>query len=392
MDIDLEGKIRSRIEAVLINDARNYDEMRTVATEEDPLENDPFAEERNLYQRIISSYRSAVSEVNGLLEENVGFLSGFYRIIETIKDKENFQEICSQIVECVLQDLGAEYCSLVFHPKEGPEGEPHCLEGIREQRKFVCSHSHSTLLNSKEFDEVVARLMNGAADCDNIGDVYREPRFDRIDFPSVIRSLVCLPIRVRQACVGSLILGHSLPHFFTDNHTRVLKILASTIAHLWLLTSQRAVCVPAQPSSHPQPCGEESEETLSIVLLNFESDGPARRLLTDRETIRSIRSPLARTLDGKESILLYDDAELLVLLPGTTAEMLATRTARLREAFEDWKAAQGERAQFIRLNLGFSTCEGGEDLARTLKMASLMMRADPDEYDFNQAEPDLQPH
>jgi hypothetical protein len=385
MEMDLEGKIRSRIEAVLLNDARNYAEVKMAAAEGDSLEHDPYAEERNLYQRIVSSYRSAVSEVNSLLEENIGCLSGFYQIVENIKEKENFSEICSQIIDCVLQDLGAEYCSLVFRTQDGEEGQLCHFEGIREQRKFICNHMHATLLGSQEFDRIVANLVARTTDILNIGDVYREARFNSVDFPSVVRSMVFLPIRVRQTPVGALILCNSMPRFFTQNHTRVLQILASIIAHLWLLTAGRNadatfLQLPPAPSSRLV----EDKEAVSIVLLNFENQGADRRLLADRETIRNIRSFLAGTLNGKESILLYEDTELLVLLPGITSEHLFKRLQLLHRAFDEWKISKGGRAKDISMNLGYSTCEGDDDLARTIEVASLMMRAQPDENESHQ--------
>ncbi|RPH74148.1 MAG: GAF domain-containing protein, partial [Candidatus Rokuibacteriota bacterium] len=206
MELDFEGKIRSRIEAILINDARNFAEMKTMASAEEPLESDPFAEERNLYQRIINNYRNAVSEVNTLLEENVAFLSALSRIADSIKDKRNFHEICSKIVDCVLQDLGAEFCSLVFRP-DANGGDPLYFEGVREQQKFLFSHSHASLLSSPEFAQAVNRLTADGGDCLNIGDVYREPEFNTIDFPSVVRSMMCLRINVHQKDLGALILS-----------------------------------------------------------------------------------------------------------------------------------------------------------------------------------------
>ena len=224
--MDIENRIRARIEAILTNDARNYAEITKTAAMDEPLEADSFAEERNLYQRIINSYRSAVSEVNKLLEENVGFLSGFYRIVENIKEKDDFEEICSQIVDCILQDLGAEYCSLLFHESNGPL----CLEGVREDRKFLRIHSKSSMLG-EEFEREMTIMVRESSECLNVADVYGEPRFNAVDFPSVARSVLCLPITLRQAPVGFLILSHSLPNFFHDNHIRVLKILGSMVAH-----------------------------------------------------------------------------------------------------------------------------------------------------------------
>jgi uncharacterized protein YigA (DUF484 family) len=383
MDMDIEGKVRSRIEAILVNDARNDAEIRMMATEDEPLENDPFAEERNVYQRMISSYRNALREVNGALEENTGFLSGLYRIIETIKEKDNFLEICSQIVDCVLKDLGAEYCGLVLRARSGQAEEPLYLEGIREQHRFLFSHGQAALLGSQEFAQVVERLANEAADYVNIGDVYREPHFNAVDFPSVVRSLVCLPISEHQRTVGTLILGHSMPRFFRQSHARVLRILASMIAHVHVLTASRGTrgAVPLAPP--PRAVGADTAEALSVVLLGLETDSCPPKSVTDKDLIGSFQHLISRTLEDNDSILPYEESRLLVILPGTTAEHLPMRTAKLRDAFEHWRASRGEEERHLRLNLGCSTCESGEALICTLEAASLMMLGDQDGSDPN---------
>ncbi len=173
--MEIEDRIRTRIEAILVNDARNFSEIKKMATDDEPLEaEDILADERNLYHRIINSYRSAVGEVNKLLEESIGSLSAFYRIVESIKEREDFQEICSQIVNCVLKDFGADYCSLLF-----PEDKDTlCLEGICEDRQFLRIHTKASLLGSKDFERELMRLAAENADCLIIEDVYKEPRFN----------------------------------------------------------------------------------------------------------------------------------------------------------------------------------------------------------------------
>jgi hypothetical protein len=377
METDIEGKIRSRIEAILINDARSYSELRMMASSEEPFDLDPFAEERNLYQRIINNYRGAVNEVNALLEENVGFLSGLCRIAETIKEKKDFQEICPHIIDCVLQELGAEFCSLIFpSPEGGPENSLY-FEGVRENHKFMCSHSHATLLANPEFAGIIRHLAQESGDVLSIADVYREPRFNSIDFPSVVRSLVCLPIRAGQQPVGMLVLSHSLPNYFTQNHTRVLRILAALIAHLRILTGDSpALAIPLPSPSDP---AAEVSNGLSIIVITADTERYGRRMPVETETVQSIRLALAQALRGKESILPYENAGYVVFMPDTGPEMLLERTARLREALECWRAAQGVRAQSLHLNFGFAGCEDGEELTRSLEIAAHMMSIDPDD-------------
>jgi hypothetical protein len=387
MDADFEGKIRSRIEAILINDARNYAELKAMASEEEPLELDAFAEERNLYQRIINNYRNAIGEVNNLLEENVSLISGLCRIVEDIKEKQDFQEICSQIVNCVLQDVCAEFCSLVFRPQDEWSGNPLFIEGVREEQKLLFSHSYPTLLGSQEFAQVVERLMDEGEECVNVADVYREPNFHKVDFPSVVRSLVCIPIYVHHKPLGALVLSHSLPRFFTQNHARVLKLLASMVAHLWLMTEPRETHTDLEPRPQPTFANDDSD-ILSIVLINFEREGSLRSPAADRELIRSLWHPRTWKLEGKESLLPHEQSGLLILLPGITEDRLFDRVARLRVSFEDWKARQGDKARGIQLSLGYANCGNGEELSGTLEVAAEMLSAGRNDLDPTPAEPD----
>jgi uncharacterized protein YigA (DUF484 family) len=377
--MNIEDRIRSRIEAILINDARNYAELRGMAEGDEPFGEDSFEEERNLYQRIINNYRSAISEVNQLLEENVSFLSGFYRLLENIKEKRDFQEICVQVVDCILQDFGAEYCSLMFLEPLDTEGDPFCLEGMREEHKFLRIHTHAALLGSTEFEQVIARLVAESSECLNIPDVYREPRFNAVDFPSVVRSLACLPISLGQRPVGVLTLSNSLPHYFKDSHIRTLKILTSIVAHMRLLAPDlpQAATWPMREASLPT---SDHPDTLSIILLDFErTDVFGRATPLDKDKIRVIRKWLVRYLGPREAILFNGEHELIIFLPGTTAENLPARVISLREAFENWRAEQAEKPKTVQLSIGFSTCEEGEDLAKALEVATAVMHPELDD-------------
>jgi hypothetical protein len=382
--MEIEDKIRTQIEAILVNDARNYSEIKKMAEDDEPLDASLPTEERNLYHRIINSYRNAVSEVNKLLEENIGSLSGFYRIVESIKEKDDFQEICSQIVDCILQDFGADYCSLLF-----PESDDRlCLEGIREDRKFLRIHSKTSLLGSREFELQLTRMAEESGECLNIEDVYKEPSFNTVDFPGVVRSVLCLPMFLHGAAAGCLILSHSLPSFFHENHIRVLKILGSFIVHLRML--HKGGSLAPRPIAQTASAQESSEEpdAYSVVLMEFDTqDNYGRRIPLQKEAVREIRPQLQRSLETRECALFYGERDLLILMPGVTAEHLPARIRGLRETFRGWQMEHADDRSNIRMNLGFSVCEGEEDLARTLEVASLVMHPDADEELQASAEP-----
>lgn len=377
--MDIEEGIRSRIEAILTNDAKNRAEVLSVASDE-PQPTDPFEEERNLYQRILQTYRNAVSEVNHILEENVGFLSGYYRMVESIKDKDDFEEICAHIIECILEDFGAEYSSLFFPPPAEHEGEFFCVEGVREGQSFVRMHAGEKLLGIAEFGRIVAGLSEESAGFLNIEDVYKDSRFNTIDFPSVVRALVCLPIVAGGRPRGFLLMSHSRPRFFNDNHIRVLRIVASSVAHIRLLASRGAQV--AETAFNPQRAAAGGEETpeFSVVLLSFERFGrPGRSMPLDKNLLRQLRECLIKVLEPRESLLFYGEGDLIAILPGMGADSLTQRVRSLRGAFRSWKATHGEVLPGVSLSLGFACCGEGDDLARALEMALQVMHPETDE-------------
>lgn len=375
--MEIEEKIRARIEAILVNDARNISEMKSMASADEPFDPNILADEHNLYHRIINSYRSAVNEVNKLLEENIGSLSSFYQIVESIKEKQDFQEICSRIVDCILQNYKVDYCSLLF-----PESDDTLfLEGICEDRKFLRIHSQTSLLKSKEFELELTRLAAENADCLMIEDIYKDTRFCAYDLPVVVRSVLCLPIVLSNRPVGFLILSHSLPGFFHDNHIRVLKILGALIAHLRLLHNSGRMLSPLPLSVSPSESSSDKPDIYSVVLMEFDGIGAyGARTLLDKNTVREIRRRIRGFLKPGESVLFYGERDLLVLLPGVAGESLSNRVLVFRQVFHDWRAEELEARRNTRIHLGFSVCEGDEDLSRTLELATMVMHPDSEEF------------
>jgi hypothetical protein len=378
--MEIDDRIRTRIEAILVNDAKNFSEIKKMAEDGEPLESDILADERSLYHRIINNYRNAVDEVNKLLEENIRSVSGFYRIVESIKEKADFQEICIQIVDCILQDFGVEYCSFLFPEQE----ETLCLEGIHEDCKFLRIHSKNSLLGNKEFEQELTRMALESSECLNIEDIYREPRFNTVDFPGVVRSVLCLPIMLHDMPAGFLILSHSLPNFFQANHIRVLRILGSLIAHLRLLHQSGRISPSATPPVSPIQYASEEADVHAIVLIGFDTlDAYGRRIPLEKEAVREIRRQMQSTLKERESILFYGEAELLAFLPGVVSEALAGRVCQLREIFHQWQKARLEKRSNARISFGFSVCEKEEDLAKALEVAALVMHPETEDSPEN---------
>jgi hypothetical protein len=370
--MDIESRIRSRIEAILQNEAKHSADLQKMASDDEPPVIDPLSHERDVYERIIATCRRAVSEVNTLVEENVEFLSAFYRIVETIKEKVDAEEICLDICRCALEDFRAEYCGIVFFDANGHE--PFRLEGVCEGKEFLRVHGEQSLLGSRRFYNSIWNFAGEKAEFLDIPDVYREPRFDGIDWPSVVRSLACVTLNQSRGPLGAVVLGHSSPAYFRENHIRLLRILSGMISHLYLLTSAVSGTVVVRPLRLSQP---EEPDCLSVALLSFEYEESWRKgAPPEVSTLREIRAALASVLHRRESIMVHRDRELLVLLPGTTPELLPACVTSLRHAYRAWKTYHKAPDIAPAMNVGFATCGSGEDLCHLLEMAAAVMHPD----------------
>ena len=377
--MDIESRVRERIESLLVHNARSQAELRNLDSEDGPLGTDDFEEERDLYHRIINSYRSALSEVNGLLETHIDYLSGFYHVVRAIQDKSDFVQICSGVVRCTLEQFGAEFCGLVFLGDAERAGRRICLEGLAETQKFLRIHSEGKLLGSEEIESAVLKLAVEASDPVVIEDLYADPRFQNIDFPGVMRSLVCVPVEIGGRAEGFMLLTHSRPRFFSSSHVRVLQLIGSLVGYTRYLTrepSSPAVVQEAGPAHRT----DDGPDAVSVVLIECEIPDPFGRTVSlPRDAVRSLRSALRHTLGPGEAVLFHDEQDLLVLLPGVSSRDLPARVTAIRSAFYGWRESLAGSARDAQLSVGFSTCEDGADLSRCLEIASHLMH--PDEED-----------
>jgi hypothetical protein len=377
--MDIEARVRERIESLLLNNARGQAELRSLDLADGPVETDDFEEERDLYHRIISNYRSALAEVNGLLETHIDFLSGFYHIVRAVQDKRDFLQVCSGVVRCTLEHFGAEYCGLVLQEGTGKPGKGLCLEGLAETQKFLRIHSNGKLLGSEEIERTILKLALEVQNPVVIEDLYADPRFQSIDLPGVMRSLVCVPVETAGRLEGFLLLSHSRPRFFGNSHIRVLQLIGSLVGYVRYLTRDNSAFA-AVVRPEPENRQDETADAVSVVLLECETpDGFGRPVPLSRDTVRGLRAALKQTLGPGEAVLHHDEQDLLVLLPGVSSEDLPSRLSTIRDTFYSWRNSGQGPIREAQLSIGCSTCEDGADLSHCLEIASHLMHPDEDD-------------
>jgi len=77
--------------------------------------------------------------------------------------------------------------------------------------------------------------------------------------------------------------------------------------------------------------------TFSVVLIDLDFQNAfGRTIALQKEVILRFRNRLQAVLREQAMILLYNDSDLLVLLPETLPEHLPARLRTLREVFSAW--------------------------------------------------------
>jgi hypothetical protein len=139
-----------------------------------------------------------------------------------------------------------------------------------------------------------------------------------------------------------------------------------------------------RPDASPVQGVSETPDAYAVVLMGFDTlDVYGRSTPMQKKAVREIRLQIRGALRENESVLFYGEGELLIFMPGVSSESLPARVRSLREAFHSWQADRFEDRRAVRLNLGFSVCEGEEDLSRTLEVASLVMHPETDDEPGN---------
>ncbi|HSW38084.1 MAG TPA: hypothetical protein VLL97_01175, partial [Acidobacteriota bacterium] len=181
----------------------------------------------------------------------------------------------------------------------------------------------------------------------------------------------------RGVPVGFLTLSNSLPSCFRDNHVRVLKILGGLVAHLSFLHQSGRIAAAIDKQATRPDVFSEMPDSCAVILMEFdEPDGYNRRTAVQKGAVRQIRESIRRVLLENESVMFYREKELLVLMPGVDEDALAARVRELRESFKAWQKERHQERGAIRLKLGFSICDGDEELSRMLEVSTMVMRPD----------------
>ena len=169
-------------------------------------------------------------------EKNRTFIL-FQKIQGAMRHVPDFGETCRGILDAVIDEMGAESCSLMLRDPISGDLTIRAARGKSEGRS-VYYPEHSG--NGKRFKsgEGVAGWVLKEGRAVMVNDVNKEPHFVKVEgLNNKVSSLFCFPIREKDQVVGVFNLSHSKKGAFGEGDKKALSYIANQVGAA--LTSAR---------------------------------------------------------------------------------------------------------------------------------------------------------
>ena len=175
--------------------------------------------ERNLYARTLT-------EANHLYEEKVKELNALRRVGDALRSVQSVRRVCCEIVDILIEEVGAENCSLMLLDQKEKTLSIKAARGQRDGRARYYAEADPEA--RFKLGEGVAGWVAEHAEPVLITDAKDDPRFKPAEAGGFdIRSLLCLPLIEGERVWGVLNLSHSDINAFTEDNESILTIIAT---------------------------------------------------------------------------------------------------------------------------------------------------------------------
>jgi len=187
---------------------------------------EPLAERLEAVTRERNLYAKTLAEANRLYEEKVKELNALRRVADALRSVLSVRKVCCEIVDILVEEVGAENCSLMLLDPSEKTLAVKAARGSRDARTRY--YDETTPETRFQLGEGVAGWVAEHAEPVLLTDTQEDPRFKPAETGELdIRSLLCLPLIEGQQVRGVLNLSHSDINAFTEDNERILTIVAN---------------------------------------------------------------------------------------------------------------------------------------------------------------------
>ncbi len=178
--------------------------------------------ERNLYARTLA-------DANRLYEQKLRELSALQRVSRILRNIQSVKQVCVGIVDTMVEEVGAENCSLMLLDRMRGRLTIRAARGRAEESARYFDAESAPV--SFPLGEGIAGRVAETGEPMLIPDVGTDERFKPFEAPEPsVRSLLCLPLVESEQVWGVLNLSHPDINAFTEDNERILSIVAAQAA------------------------------------------------------------------------------------------------------------------------------------------------------------------
>ena len=161
----------------------------------------------------------------------------FRKIQGALRHIPDFSETCKAILDAVMEEMGAENCSLMLKDPVSDELCIHAARGIKDRETNFYSE-HSNHWKRFKTGEGIAGWVLKEGHAVLLNDVNEEPHFVKVNgLDGKVSSLICVPILEKDQVVGVFNLSHSKRGAFSNGDKLILTYISNQVGAA--LTSTR---------------------------------------------------------------------------------------------------------------------------------------------------------
>ena len=191
------------------------------------MEKDVLQEQIDKLTRERDAFSHALTTSNQAFMEKVKEFSIIKRLADSLQFGMGRRQICSVIVDIIIDETNAENCSLWLIDKTGRWISPYAVRGQYDSHTRYLTRGQGPTL---EVGKGAAGWAAASGESLLIEDVSTSPYFLPFSGGTQIRSLLCLPIKGSDGTIGVLNMSHPDIGAFSRENQRVLQLITDQAA------------------------------------------------------------------------------------------------------------------------------------------------------------------
>ncbi|MDD4297761.1 MAG: diguanylate cyclase, partial [Ruminiclostridium sp.] len=302
-----------------------------------------------------------LEEANVSLNSSLAEFFTLQQVSQAISSLFDMNELLGFVNDIIIGVMGASTSNIVLYKRNRLIVQMTNIQNIREKAILTDNINNSCLREVFENGEI---LINN-----NV-----EPDSYEFTKGRNVKSLICVPLQVKDKVHGLLLIEHSIPEAFGDSNIRLLNIVAQQVsiaienARLYeqlqdyantdgLTQVYNRLFFQNYLSKELKKAIVNSSK-ISVIMYdidNFKKFNDTYGHLFGDEVLKSIAQLVKRSIRKNDIIARFGGEEFIILLPHTSAKAACEKAEELRKSIESMVVQDKLMSASVTVSMGVST-------------------------------------